>query len=334
LFGLPFSPETAEVVVIPLPWEVTVSYGGGTALGPRSVLDASPQIDYFLEDIPEAWKIGVAMTRISGDWAERSAALRREVKGYLKWLESDPPPGPLPEAHRGLLMEVEAASMERDDWLFDQAGRYLDAGQCVGVLGGDHSSPLGLMRALAARHEAFGILQIDAHADLRDAYEGFRYSHASIMSNALELPAVVRQVVVGLRDYSEEESRRIRTSKGRIRAFTDQTLREGRFAGESWLDQVKGILDCLPEKVYISFDIDGLDPKLCPHTGTPVPGGLEQEEAFYLVKEVVRSGRQIIGFDLCEVAPGADQWDGNVGARVLYRLATWAGHQRLQARKG
>jgi agmatinase len=100
------------------------------------------------------------------------------------------------------------------------------------------------------------------------------------------------------------------------------------------MDQVKAILDCLPEKVYISFDIDGLDPKLCPHTGTPVPGGLELEEAFYLIKEVARSGRQIIGFDLCEVAPGNDQWDGNVGARVLYRLASWSGHQRLRAREG
>ena len=325
LFGLPFTPDTAEVVILPVPWEVTVSYGAGAALGPRAVLEASSQIDYFLPDIPEAWKIGVAMERIPGEWAERSAELRKRVRPYLEWLEAGNAgmePGP---EFAGMLKEVESTGAELRDWLAAKAGTYLEEGKKVGILGGDHSTPLGLMKALAARKEAFGILQIDAHADLREAYEGFRFSHASIMTEALRLPEVCRLVQVGVRDICEEEMRVIEESAGRIRLFSGQALHEGRFGGTTWAAQCAEIVAALPEKVYLSFDIDALDPGLCPHTGTPVPGGLQMEEALFLVKQVVMSGRELIGFDLCEVAPGKDDWDGNVGARILYRFASWMG---------
>ncbi len=329
LFGLPFTPDTAEVVILPVPWEVTVSYGSGAALGPRAVLEASPQIDYLLPDIPEAWKIGVAMEAISGHWAERNAALRNRVRPYLKWLEAGNTGMNPGSEHVRLLEEVEAAGAELRDWLARKAGAYLDMGKRVGVLGGDHSSPLGLIQALASRNEAFGILQIDAHADLREAYEGFRFSHASIMTEALRFPEVCRLVQVGVRDLCEAEMGVIENSAGRIRLFSDQALHEARFTGTTWAAQTVAIVDSLPENVYISFDIDGLDPALCPHTGTPVAGGLQMEEALYLIKQVVLSGRELIGFDLCEVAPGNDEWDGTVGARLLYRLASWMGSRTL-----
>lgn len=149
LFGLPFTPETAEVVILPAPWEVTVSYNCGTAGGPMAVLEASPQIDYFLPDIPEAWKIGMAMEPIPTRWAELSASLRSRVEPYLDWLEAGGDPGDLPEEHARLLDEVERAGEELQAWIGGEAGRHLDAGKVVGVLGGDHSTPLGLMRALA-----------------------------------------------------------------------------------------------------------------------------------------------------------------------------------------
>lgn len=326
LFGLPFTEETASVVILPVPWEVTVSYGAGTAGGPMAVWEASPQIDYFLADIPEAWKIGLAMAPIPVDWAELSAQLRARTEPYIAWLERDEAGGALPDAYVRLLHDLEVAGRRLRDWLAGQAASHLEQGRLVGVLGGDHSTPLGLMAALAQRHPAFGILQIDAHADLRVAYEGFRYSHASIMTNALELPQVSRLVQVGLRDFSASEAQVVADSGGRIVAFTDQALKEERFAGKTWQEQCGEIVAALPQHVYISFDIDALDPKLCPHTGTPVPGGFELEEVCYLIKQVVRSGRRLIGFDLCEVAPGEDEWDGNVGAWALYRLASWAGH--------
>ena len=191
------------------------------------------------------------------------------------------------------------------------------------VLGGDHSAPFGLMIALSKMHDSFSVLQIDAHADLREKYEGFDFSHASIMFNALKITQIEKLVQVGVRDYCEEENNRINENPGRIKTFTDKHLKEHLFAGKTWASLVKRIISSLGEKVYISFDIDGLDPFLCPNSGTPVPGGLGFDQVTYLISEVQKSKRQIIGFDLCEVSPDLNKNDGldaNVGMRILYQL--------------
>jgi agmatinase len=185
---------------------------------------------------------------------------------------------------------------------------------------------LGAIRACARARGPFGILQLDAHADLRRAYEGFDYSHASIMDNVLrEVPGVTRLVQVAVRDLCEEEHHRARTQRDRVQTFFDATLAEARFGGTPWGRLAQDIVLSLPQQVWFSFDIDGLDPALCPGTGTPVPGGLGFQEVCYLIRSVARSGRQIVGFDLCEVAPRAqgDEWDANVGARLLYKMSLW-----------
>ena len=200
----------------------------------------------------------------------------------------------------------------------------LERGQRVGVLGGDHSTPLGLIRALADTSRGFGILHVDAHCDLRKAYEGFAHSHASIMANALERTEVSKLVQVGVRDYCDEEYQRVRDSGGRIVLFDEHTTSRRRFGGEAWGDVASSIVDVLPEQVYVSFDVDGLDPSLCPGTGTPVPGGLSFNEAMYLVDLLVEEKKRVIGFDLSEVSAGGargSEWDANVGARILYRLS-------------
>ncbi|OKL41344.1 agmatinase family protein [Pontibacter flavimaris] len=332
LFGLPFTVEESEVVIIPMPWEVTVSYSAGTAQGPQAIKDASPQLDLFEPGIKDAWKLGVAMEDVSMEWAATSEALRDKAEAYINWLEAGSP-----EVGRGefehLPAEVTAKGEELLAWLNQKSLAYLEQGKLVGVLGGDHSTPLGLMHALAEKHEEFGILQVDAHADLRDAYEGFEFSHASIMFNALKLPQVKKLVQVGIRDICQAEAELAEQSNGRVTIFYDATLKENLYAGDSWKKECKKIIAQLPQKVYISFDIDGLDPKLCPATGTPVPGGLEFEQAVYLIKQLVKSGREIIGFDLCEVAPGESEWNGNVGARLLMKLVNWmaVSQQRLEA---
>jgi len=332
LFGLPFTVEEAEVVIIPTPWEVTVSYRAGTAKGPEAVKEASPQLDLFDPNIKEAWKLGIAMEEISEDWAALSTELRLKAEAYINWLEEGSPKesqGPF----ESLAAEVTRHGEELLQWLKHKALTYLEQGKLVGVLGGDHSTPLGLMHALAEKHEEFGILQVDAHADLRDAYEGFTYSHASIMFNALKLPQVKKLVQVGIRDLAQSEAELAEQSNGRVTIFYDAVLKENMYAGDSWKKECKKIIAQLPQKVYISFDIDGLDPKLCPGTGTPVPGGLEFEQAVYLIKQLVKSGREIIGFDLCEVAPGESEWNGNVGARMLMKLCNWmaVSQKRLEA---
>ena len=104
--------------------------------------------------------------------------------------------------------------------------------------------------------------------------------------------------------------------------FDDWQLKDNTYSGMNWATQCEKIIATLPEAVYISFDIDGLTPEFCPHTGTPVPGGLDFNQAIYLIQTLVKAGKTIIGFDLCEVAPGeSGEWDGNVGARLLYKLS-------------
>jgi agmatinase len=177
------------------------------------------------------------------------------------------------------------------------------------------------MKAIGEKHGDFGIIQIDAHCDLREAYEGFVYSHASIMFNALkEIPQIIKLVQVGIRDYSQGEHEFITEHSPRIRTYFDREIRERQYEGESFRQIVDEIIAQLPEKVYISFDIDGLDPKLCPNTGTPVQGGFETEQVFYLFNKIRKSGKQIIGFDLSEVSTSENGWDANVGARVLFKL--------------
>lgn len=333
LFGLPFTPEEAQVVVVPVPWEVTVSYRAGTAQGPEAIREASLQVDLYDPDLPDAWKLGLALEDEDAAVAATSRELRPLAADYIGWLEAGQPAQTAGQ-HGAVAARANAEGGKLLKWLQAKTGALLDAGKAVAVLGGDHSTPLGFLHALAERHEEFGILQFDAHCDLRPAYEGFQYSHASIMYNALQLPQVKKLVQVGIRDLCQQEADLIEHSNGRVALFHQRFLSEEKFSKKSWKKVCGKIIAQLPPKVYVSFDIDGLDPKLCPGTGTPVPGGLEFEEATYLLRQVVRSGRQIIGLDLNEVAPGDTDWNGIVGARLLYQLCNWmaVSQGRLQAR--
>ncbi|MBT9395472.1 agmatinase family protein [Hymenobacter sp. NST-14] len=324
IFGLPFTPEEAQVVVVPVPWEVTVSYRAGTAEGPEAMRAASLQVDLYDPDLPNAWRMGLAMEEADETIAAESQELRPRAEGYIGWLEEGEPESGHAE-HAAVPTHINARGQALLEWLKQKTGALLDAGKGVMVLGGDHSTPLGYLHALAERHQEFGILQIDAHCDLRPAYEGFEFSHASIMYNALKLPQVKKLVQVGIRDYCQQEADYIDQSNGRVALFADRFLQAEMLGGKSWKKECKKIIAQLPPKVYVSFDIDGLDPKLCPGTGTPVPGGLEFEQALYLLRMVVRSGRTIIGCDLNEVAPGDTEWNAIVGARLLYHMANWMG---------
>jgi agmatinase len=320
LFGLPFNEEEAEVIVIPVPWEVTVSYSTGTANGPEAILEASAQVDLFDPYIKDAWKLGIVMTDMPEDIRKKSELLRKKASTYINSLTN----GELSEddAEAKIITgEIDKGSEELNLWVKSQYLKWSEKGKLPVLLGGDHSTPLGFMQAAGEVHGDFGILQIDAHADLRVAFEGFKYSHASIIYNTLSIKKLVKIVQVGIRDYSEGEAEIIAESKGRIKTFFDRDIKHSQYNGESWMSVCKRIINELPEKVYLTFDIDGLDPKLCPNTGTPVAGGFEFEQVLFLIEQIVESGRKIIGFDLNEVAPGEDEWDANVGARLLYRIS-------------
>lgn len=336
LFGLPHSREEAAVVCLPVPWEATTSYGGGTAGGPAAILRASHQVDLFDLRVERPYEAGIhllpADPRIAA-WNDEARALAEPIIALGGAIDGNAGLG----AGRDRVNELSA----RVNQLVEEEVAALFAeGRVPVVLGGDHSTPFGAIRAAAEMHPGLGILQVDAHMDLRLAYEGFTWSHASIMRNVLDrVPGVARLVQVGIRDFSEDELECASREGDRVRVFYDADLASRRYDGEPWSRAVAEMAAALPAEVWISFDIDGLDPKLCPHTGTPVPGGLEFSQATMLVAAVAQSGRRIVGFDLNEVSPapdGADEWDANVGARLLYQLAAWTlvsqGRREVRAR--
>ncbi|HIK07943.1 MAG TPA: agmatinase family protein [Trichormus sp. M33_DOE_039] len=318
LLGLPFDYESANLIVFAVPWEVTVSYGAGTANGPQRILDASIQLDLFDFDNPDGWKQGIFLVEIPQDIVEKNNYYRDLAAKIIERLAQGKELTDTPDL-TPVLTEINQASQQVNQWLFTQCQKAINQGKRVAVIGGDHSSPLGYFQALATQYPDFGILHIDAHADLRDAYEGFEFSHASIMFNAMKIPQISKLVQVGLRDICHDEVEIIDESNGRVVAYYDQAIKQKLYSGQTWIDVCQEMISHLPEYVHISFDVDGLDPKLCPNTGTPVPGGLELEQSFCLFRELVKSGKKIIGFDVCEV--GDAEWDGNVGARIVYKLS-------------
>ncbi len=316
-FGLPWRAEDAELVLLSVPWDVTSSYGDGAACAPEAIITASTQLDLFDPVSPDAWRRGIGTLPIDLYIKESSALRRKDARRVMHHLEQ----GGAPEKVRESVRKVNEASEELNRRIYNVAREWLDKGHIVGLVGGDHSTPYGLIRAVGEREEAFSVLHIDAHADLRDAYEGFEHSHASIMFNVLkDIPQAEKLVQVAVRDQCDCEVA-FATSDPRVKQFGDWELAQNGFRGMLWSEQCDRIIEHLGEKVYISFDIDGLSPEFAPGTGTPVPGGLSFNRAVYLLDSVVRSGRCIVGFDLCEVAPRKDdEWDANVGARVLWKL--------------
>ncbi len=320
-FGLPFTAEESRLVLFPVAWDVTTSYREGTAEGPTAIQRASLQVDLYDPHHPQGWQQGIGTLPSDKSIHENSKKLRKTAQRVIEHWENNGAPDD--DTLQANLAQINQGSAELNHIVYETSRRWIEAGKKVGIVGGDHSSPLGAIQAAAERYPGMGLLHIDAHADLRKAYEGFTYSHASIMYNVLhELPDVSTLVQVGIRDYCDDELH-LASSTPRVVQFTDHDLSAEKFGGSSWYALCKQIISPLPEKVYISFDIDGLCPDLCPHTGTPVPGGLTYQEAVYLLVMLTQSGREIVGFDLCEVAPApdaADEWDANVGARMLYKL--------------
>ena len=320
IFGLPTTEENARVVILPVPWEVTVSYGAGTARSSEAILKASLQVDLYDADYPQSWKQGYFMRHADKKILMKSDYLRKEAELYIDYISK----GEDVQANQFMsktLKEVNEGSDLMNNWVYEQTKALVDKGKLVALLGGDHSTPLGYFKSIGEKYGSFGILQIDAHCDLRVSYEDFNYSHASIMHNALnEIPEIERIVQIGVRDYSEGEWEYIQQSNFRVITYFEKEIKERLYDGQTWKDIADEIVSKLPEKVHISFDIDGLDPKLCPHTGTPVHGGFETEQLFYLFKKIHQSGKKIIGFDLVEIGVGETDWDANVGARVLFKL--------------
>lgn len=324
IFGLPHDEQAAAVVLVPVPYAATVSYGGGAELGPGAILQASRQVDLYDLQFGRIYEAGIHLQPPSAELAALHTSARAAAAGVIER-------GGAPSTDPAVLA-VDRAGDRVNQLVHAATARLLAMGKIPGVIGGDHAVPYGAIAACAERHPGLGILHLDAHADLRVAYEGFRWSHASIMDNVLrDVPGVQRLVQVGIRDFCEQEFDSIRASEGRVVTHFDLEWQRRRHCGTTFDALCHEAIAALPQSVYVSFDIDGLDPALCPNTGTPVPGGLQFAEAVHLLVLLARSGRRIVGFDLVEVAPGASEWDANVAARLLYKLCGAAVYARSAA---
>jgi agmatinase len=307
----------ARVVLIPVPFDATCSSRPGAAHGPAAIVDSSVFLDAEDRIFGDFADIGVHM-EVPADWiGPLSADTRLLVEPLLDSGAGD--------EDRDRVAAIDAACDRVRAHVRGRVAATIRDGKLPGVIGGEHGVSEGAIAAVAEAHGSIGVLQIDAHLDLRDAYLGLRHSHASVMRNAINLPGVDRLVSVGIRDWSAAEWA-FAVGSGRVRAHFADDLNRALLEGEAWSRVCDRVVADLPEVVYVTFDIDGLEVGLCPNTGTPVPGGLSYHQATVLLERLGDSGRRIAGFDLVEVSPppGASARertvDGVVGARVLQRL--------------
>jgi len=283
LFGLPFSSDEADIVIIPVPWDVTVSYGEGTALAPQHVLEASSQIDYEIPGKSKLYETKVALSEIPEMWLSKDEDLRPLAADYIDWLEQGQNPEEAEEMSKRLI-KINAECAQLMDYVEQVTLDWKAHGKKTILLGGDHSAP----------------------------------PHASIMHNVLQEHAEVKLVQVGIRDYCEEERLKIEGEPNRIITFFDNTLKKERFEGISWQAQCDRIIAALPQYVYISIDIDVIDPAFAPATGNPEPGGLTSREFIYLISRINKM-INLKAIDLVEINPDKDKGELTVklGAKIL-----------------
>ncbi len=268
-----------KVGILPVPYDLTTSYQPGARRGPIAILEASTHLETYDEEL---------------EW-DPSAFLRLETLAPMV------PDTSGPEATMGRIYRVACEVLKTHDFL-------------VG-LGGEHSVSYPLVKAVKERHPHVGVLQLDAHADLRESFEGSPYNHACVMHRILELGLPIVQV--GIRSLTAEEHDLIKAGKVTT-IFAPEAVQQ---PVQEFLPRV---LAALPEEVYVTVDLDAFDPAIMPATGTPEPGGLSWYRALEILREVAKSKR-IVGFDVVELAP----FPGLVApdflaAKLVYKLLAYS----------
>lgn len=323
-FGVKTTFDEADLILIPVPWEVTSSYGKGTSTGPELIRKASSQLDFFNSDFNCSYNHKIhfentdtlikSLNKTAGSWANEIQKNWKEDKVLNK-------------REKVLSEKVNQACQSVLDWIYEQSSKVFQADKISALVGGEHSISEGLIRLIGEKYkEKYGILHIDAHADLRVSYQGFKYSHASVMHNVLNLAFPPKKLIqIGVRDFCEQEYRQIKKNS-RIECFFDKEIFSRLFSGENWSDICKQIIEQLPFHIYISLDVDGLSWNYAPGTGTPVPGGLSFRQVLHLFSEIKRQKKKLIAFDLVETSAGTksnafSEWNGNVSARLIYYLS-------------
>lgn len=272
--------EDSKIAVLSAPLENTVSYGSGTRKGPDEILKASQYVEFYDEE------------------------LKREIC-FEKGIATLEP-----------LHLEEKSSEEALDIIYNQTKALLNDDKFVVTLGGEHTVSLAPIKAHFEKYDDLTIIQIDAHSDLRDEYEGSKYSHACVMARVAELTKNIYQI--GIRAQEKEEAKFIRENK--IKTYYMRDIRRGKF-GKKWF---RNVVRNMTDNVYITFDVDGFDPSVIPATGTPEPGGLFWDEALDFIKEIAKH-KKIVGFDVVELAPSENHPASNfITAKLVYKILNYA----------
>ncbi len=266
----------ARATILPVAYERTTSYGQGTANGPAALLAASAYVETYDEELDaEPCQEGISTQPILTPAAESLADAIEEIE----------------HAARGLM----------------------DQGKWVVTVGGEHALTLGPVRAARAVFGDIGVLQFDAHADLRDTYEGSLYSHACVMRRIVDLGLPTASI--GLRALSPPEAELIRVHK--IPVIWGHQIDEAEA-------QIEALLDHLPDRIYLTFDLDYLDPSILPATGTPEPGGGSWYPTLRLLRRVF-DAKEVVAMDVVELAPIADRPASDfLAAKLVYKCLGYA----------
>ena len=275
--------DNSKVVIVSAPYEHSVSYGEGTIDGPDAILEASAFVEFYDDEFD------------------------RELCAEIGIATADP------------IMFGEAVDQDALDMIYADVKELLDADKFVVTLGGEHTISTAPIKAHFEKYPHMSVLHFDAHSDLREEYEGSKYSHASIFARVLEFFPANKLTQVGIRAQCIEESRLIKEKN--INTFYASAIRRG-LHGNSWQ---KAVVDTLSDEVYVSFDVDYFDPAIMPSTGTPEPDGFLYNETLEIFREMNRQGKRIIGFDVVELAPldGLSHPD-ILTARLIYKLLNYA----------
>ncbi len=273
----------SAIVIMPVPYEHTTSYGGGTSKGPEGILNASAYVEFYDDEFDRelCFEKGIATLK--------PLNLKDKVDG------------------------------EALDIIKKQAEKLLDSGKFLVTLGGEHTISTAPIEAHFARYPDMSVLHFDAHSDLRESYMDNPYSHASFMKRVCDFFPPDRVTQVGIRAQCAEESKYIRVNK--VNTFYASAIRRGMHGG-NWQ---KKVADTLGKQVYVTFDVDHFDPAIMPSTGTPEPDGFLYSETLDIFRELIRQGKQIIGFDIVELAPVKGFHHPDItAARLLYKLLNFA----------
>jgi len=279
--------ESAQVVVLPIPYEATVSYGGGTAEGPAAIITASQQVELYDREYDA-----------------------EPVQEY--GIHTLPP------------LDLPAEGAAATEQIAHAVAEYTHQGKLVVGLGGEHTISGGFGKGLFnAIDGPITVLQIDAHSDLRDEYEGTPFSHACVARRLLDNPRVEQLLQFGIRSVCKEEVEVAQTNPERVRVWYAEEVHEG-----EWHEELRA--RTMGRNLYITIDVDGLDPAIIPATGTPEPDGLTWRQTLEILRIACEGGRAV-GLDCVELAPveglhGADF----ATAKLVYKAITYAVESRIR----